>query len=534
MGYVLYKNFLEATRIGRTGMSQPQSPGRRRGSKKNRRSEDTGLRQIPWRRVVNPYRPVDIVSADEVEAIHQASLTILEEIGIDFHLAEARDLLAAAGAKVEPGGMRVRMDRHFVEEMVASAPSEFTLHARNPERDLVIGGNHVVFSTVSSAPNASDLENGRRPGTQADFRNFVRLAQSLNVVHFNGGYPVEAQDIPPEVRHLECLRDFVALSDKAFDVYSLSRAHILDAIEIARIGRGISAGQMEREPTCHTVVNTSSPLRIDGAMLWGVIEMARHNQAVCVTPFTLAGAMAPVTIAGALAQQNAEALAGIVLAQVVRPGAPVIYGGFTSNVDMRTGSPTFGTPEHVRATQVGGQLARRHGIPYRSSNVNTANCVDAQAVYESQMSLWGAVMGHANLIMHGAGWLEAGLCASFEKFIIDAEMLQLMAEYLIPVEVNDDTLALDAIREVGPGGHFFGAAHTRARYENAFYQPLISDWRIYETWNQAGALTATERAHGLYKRLLAEYQPPPLDPAIREELDAFVAKRTEEGGAPSY
>ncbi len=475
MVYVLERNMIEAMRIGRTGMNTPQSPGRRRGSRKKRKAEGGGRRQIPWRQVVNPYRPTEIVSADEVEAIHRASLTILEEIGVDFRLREARDLLAAAGAEVEPGSVRVRLDRHLVEELIARAPAEFTIHARNPGHDLTIGGNHINFATVASAPNASDLENGRRPGNQADFRDFVRLAQSLDIVHMNGGYPVEAQDIAPAVRHLECLRDFVVLSDKVFDAYSLSRPHILDAIEMTRIGRGISAARMEREPSLHTVVNTSSPLRIDGSMLWGIIEMARHNQPVCVTPFTLAGAMAPVTIAGALAQQNAEALAGIALAQVVRAGTPVIYGGFTSNVDMHTGSPTFGTPEHVRATQIGGQLARRHGLPYRSSNVNTANCVDAQAVYESQMSLWGAVMGHANLVMHAAGWLEAGLCASFEKFIIDAEMLQLMAEYLVPIEVNDQTLALDAIREVGPGGHFFGAAHTQERYQNAFYTSLISD-----------------------------------------------------------
>jgi trimethylamine--corrinoid protein Co-methyltransferase len=232
-----------------------------------------------------------------------------------------------------------------------------------------------------------------------------------------------------------------------------------------------------------------------------------------------------------LAQQNAEALAGLAFAQMVRPGAPVCYGGFTSNVDMKSGAPAFGTPEYTRAALAGGQLARRYRIPYRSSNANAANLVDAQAAYESEMSLWGAVMGYANIVMHAAGWLEGGLCASFEKMVLDAEMLQMMAEFLTPIVVDEETLALDAIREVGPGGHFFGAAHTLARYETAFYDPILSDWRNFESWEEDGARSATERAHDLYKQILADYKAPPLDAAIREELDAFVARRKEEGGA---
>jgi trimethylamine--corrinoid protein Co-methyltransferase len=241
--------------------------------------------------------------------------------------------------------------------------------------------------------------------------------------------------------------------------------------------------------------------------------------------------MAPVTLAGALALQNAEALAGIAFAQMVNPGAPCIYGGFTSNVDMKSGAPAFGTPEYARAAFASGQLARRYRLPYRSSNANASNVVDAQAAYESEMSLWGAVMGHANMVMHGAGWMEGGLCASFEKMMLDAELLQMMAEFLTPVAVNEETLALDAIREVGPGGHFFGAAHTLARYETAFYAPMLSDWSNFENWQDAGARTATERAHTLYKKILAAYEAPPLQAERREELDAFVARRKDEGGA---
>jgi trimethylamine--corrinoid protein Co-methyltransferase len=267
-------------------------------------------------------------------------------------------------------------------------------------------------------------------------------------------------------------------------------------------------------------------------MATGIIEMARLGQALCITPFTLAGAMAPVTLAGALVQQNAEALAGIVLSQLVRKGAPLIYGGFTSNVDLRSGSPAFGTPEYVRAAIIGGQLARRYGLPYRSSNVNAANAPDAQATWESMMSVWGAILGGVNLMLHGVGWLEGGLTASYEKYIIDAEILQGMAEALKPVAVDAGSIALEAMREVGPGGHFFGAAHTLERYRTAFYTPLLSDWQNFQQWAAAGGIDATRRANGVWKRLLAEYQQPPFDRARTEELDAFVERRCREGGAP--
>jgi trimethylamine--corrinoid protein Co-methyltransferase len=256
--------------------------------------------------------------------------------------------------------------------------------------------------------------------------------------------------------------------------------------------------------------------------------MARHGQPVCVTPFTLSGAMAPATIAGALVEQNAEALAGIALVQLTRPGSPALYGGFTSNVDMKSGAPAFGTPEYVKAALAGGQLARRYGIPYRSSNANAANAPDAQAAYESEMSVWGAVMGHANMVLHGAGWMEGGLTASFEKVIIDAEILQMMAEALRPIEVSEEAFGLQAIAEVGPGGHFFGSAHTLARYEDAFYAPLLSDWRNHEAWRAAGSATAARRANRLWKEILAAYEPPPLDPAIAEAVTAYVARRKEE------
>ena len=272
-----------------------------------------------------------------------------------------------------------------------------------------------------------------------------------------------------------------------------------------------------------TIVNTNSPLRLDIPMAEGLTAYAGAGQAVVVTPFTLSGAMSPVTIAGALAQQNAEALAVIALAQTINPGTPVIYGGFTSNVDMRTGAPAFGTPEYAQAVLAGAQLARRYRLPFRSSNVNASNAVDVQAAYESAMSLWACFSGHVNLLYQAAGWLEGGLTASFEKLILDAEMLQMMAAFVSPMAVSEESLGFAAMAEVGPGGHFFGAAHTLERYEDAFYQPLLSDWRNFETWREAGALDGTRRANAIWKELLKNYEQPPLDPAIREELEAYVA-----------
>ena len=487
-----------------------------------------GIPQLPWRRIRHPYRPLEVLNEEQLQRIHDASMTLLETQGLEFLSEEALDILARAGAEVDRGTRRVRFDRALVLDHVAKAPASAVLHARNPERDLVIGDGHLVFTSVGSAPNASDLDGGRRPGNFADYQNLVRLAQSLNIVHMIFGYPVEPTDLPVPTRHLDCQLAAIRLSDKVWRPYALGRERISDAIAMAAIARGVTKDELRRTPSVISNINTNSPMRVDGPMLDGLMELARWGQVVSVTPFTLAGAMSPVTIAGALAQQNAEALAVIAFVQMVAPGTPVIYGGFTSNVDLKTGAPAFGTPEYARAALAGGQLARRYGLPYRSSNANACTVPDAQAAYESMMSLWSAVMGHANLVLHAAGWMEGGLVASFEKMVIDAEMLQMMAETLVPLEVNDDTLALDAIREVGPGGHFFGAAHTLQRYETAFYQPILSDWRNFESWREAGSKTALERANGLWKQLLAEYQPPPLDPAIAEALDAYVARRKEE------
>jgi len=287
---------------------------------------------------------------------------------------------------------------------------------------------------------------------------------------------------------------------------------------------------LRQNPATLTVVNSNSPLRLDIPMGEGLCAMARAGQPVAMTPFTLSGAMSPVTIAGALTQQNAEALALIALAQIVAPGAPVLYGGFTSNVDMRTGSPAFGTPEYAKAQIASGQLARKYNVPFRSSNVTASNAVDVQAAYEGGMSLWSTIMGGVNLIEHAAGWLEGGLTASFEKLILDAEMLQMMKSFLDPLVVDADSRAVETIGEVGPGGHFFGTAHTLARFEGAFYEPMLSDWRNYENWQEGGAKTGTERANAIWKELLRTYEQPLLDESVDEALEAYVARRKEEIG----
>jgi trimethylamine---corrinoid protein Co-methyltransferase len=501
---------------------------------RNPRRTSGGIPRLPWRRIVNPFTPLEIISADQVEAIHRASLTILRDIGMEVLGTRALDLFEGAGVPVEredgargPAG-RVRFDPDHLEALVALAPSRFELHARNPERGLVFGDRHVVFGAVGGPAFVTDLDRGRRAGNAADMDAYVRVIGSLDIIHQEGGGPLEPTDLPVETRHLDMYRTFATLLDKPWQCLAFGSTVVDDAIEVACITRGIDRSAMVDRPSLMTIVNSNSPLRLDGPMSDGLIEMATWGQPVVATPFTLAGAMTPATLAGALAQQNAEALFMVALAQIVRVGAPMVYGGFTSNVDMRTGSPAFGTPEYVKGAIATGQLARRSGLPHRSSNVTGSAVVDAQAAYESEMSIWGSIMGGVSLLYQGAGWLEGGLTASFEKLILDAELLQQMAEVLVPFAVDDDALGLDAIAEVGPGGHFFGTAHTIERFETAFYQPMLSDWRNFETWQEDGERTATQRANRIWKQLLAEYEPPPLDPAAAEALDAFIGRRKRE------
>jgi trimethylamine--corrinoid protein Co-methyltransferase len=501
----------------------------RRGRRASAASQP--INQLPWEQPRMLLEPSRAVSDDQLESIHLKSLSVLEEIGMDVLLPEARDILARGGASI--CGERVRIGREIVEEALKTPPPEFTFYARNPAHNIQIGGKWIAFGPVGGPPNCSSLDDGRRPGTLADNSNFLKLSQFFNCIHTSGDGSVDALDIHPSVRHLHVMRNKVHFSDKVPFVYATGRERLLDSLEITRLARGISQEQMLQEPSAYTVINTNSPFKLDNPMAMGIIEMARRNQICVVTPFTLLGAMAPVTLAGALVEQNAEVLACLALSQLARPGAPFVYGSFTSNVDMKSGAPAFGTPEYMQACIIGGQLARRYRLPYRTSSTNAANCLDAQAAYETVFSLWGAIMGGGNLIVHAAGWMEGGLVASYEKFALDADLLQMIARFLRPVIVDEDTMALDAMLEVGPGGHFFGAQHTLARYATAFYQPMISDWRNNGQWVDAGSPRADQKANALWKKALAEYQEPLLDAAISEEIDLYVSRRVAEGGQPT-
>jgi trimethylamine--corrinoid protein Co-methyltransferase len=456
-------------------------------------------RSHPYRRLENPFEPQRVFSADQVAAVHDGALSILQGQGMKVLSPRARRLYAAGGADVDDASNMVRIDRALVAACLASAPRSFTLHSVEGAHHVPLHGRSIAFAPSSGAPNVMDIERGRRAGTLADFCDGMKMCQSLDVIQVLGSM-CEPQDIPPPLRHLEVIRAQLSLTDKIPFTFSRGMGQVADCFEALRIAHGITAKQFLDYPCTYSIINTNSPLQLDLPMADGIIDFATAGQVLMITPFTLAGAMAPVTIAGALTLAHAEALAGLVLAQLVRPGAPIVYGSFTSNVDMKSGSPAFGTPEYVKAQFGAGQMARHLGLPWRSSNATASNVPDAQAAYESQMSLWGALMGGCNFMLHAAGWLESGLSTSYEKFILDIEMLQMFAELFQPGDSP--------------------------------YTPLISDGRSFATWSADGAKSATIRAHGIWKDLLRDYVAPVRDQAISEELDAFVARRTVEGGAP--
>ena len=489
--------------------------------------------QMPWRIPVNPDRPIEPLGPEGVEAIHKGTMRILKDIGIEFLNPEAVSLLKKAGCKVT--GENVRMDEDFVMEMLGHAPESFTITPRNPDREVTMGGKHMLFVNVSSPPNAWDLERGKRSGDFETFKEFMKLTQYFNCIHIAGGYPVEPVDVHASVRHLDCLYEKLTLTDKVCHAYSLGAERVEDVMEMVRIAGGLSHSEFEAKPRMYTNINSVSPLKHDFPMLDGAMRMARRGQPVIITPFTLAGAMAPVTMAGAVTLSMAEGLAGAALLQYVNPGCPIALGTFTSNVDMKSGAPAFGTPEYMRATQMTGQMVRHYKVPLRSSGVCAANVPDGQSMWETSNSLWAAVQSRTNMVYHAAGWLEGGLIASPEKFVMDCEVLQMIQRYFEePIwATTEDDIAIDTIREVGAGGHYFGCQHTQDRYQSAFYQPFVSDWRNYEAWQADGSVWTPERAHRIYKQILAEFEAPEMNGAHLEELQRFVARRKQEGGAPT-
>lgn len=512
-------------------MTETPAPSRRR--ERTRAPRSTGPSLAPLPRLENRWAPLEILSAEQVERIITAAFRILEESGLEIRSAAAREAYRLGGAVVDEASQTVRLGRDVVQAHLANAPERFVLHARNPARHLHVGGNVVNFGPVNGAPHITDRERGRRYGDLEAFRNILQLTHALGVLHWQGGIVVEPVDLPVTTRHLAMYQAHIECSDIVWAARGIGGVQAEDALAMSAIEHGCTVEDLAVRPTLMTVTNVNSPRRVDEEILDNIMIMARHGQCVVITPFTLMGAMAPVTLAGALVQQTAEALSVVTLCQMLRPGAPCVLGGFTSNVDMRTGSPAFGTPEYVNAVLASAQIGRRLKIPVRTSAVNASPVVDAQSTYETAFSLQAAILSHSHLINHAAGWLEGGLSASLEKIVVDAELLRNWAEMLKPVSFNDDDLGVEAIKAVAAGGHFFGEAHTLARYESAFYRPLLSDWSNFENWTDAGAQNATERATAIWKKTLAEHVPPPIDSSVKEAIAEYVTRRREALGVTS-
>jgi trimethylamine---corrinoid protein Co-methyltransferase len=476
---------------------------------------------------VNKMPRYEILSEDAMETLDRGWRRIVSELGIEFLLEESLDDFRKAGQQVE--GQNVKLDPEFILEQVAKAPREFDIQARNPERSVHIGGDHMVFASVYGPPFVREGDT-RRDATMADFENFVKLSQSFPELDSPGGTIVEPNDTPLDSRHLDMVRALQTLSDKPYMGSVTSGPNAADTIRMSEILFG-GRESIEAVPASVSLINVNSPLRFDDRMLAALHEYVKANQAVIVTPFLLMGAMSPVSIPATLVQQMAEALAGIALTQLIRPGAPVIFGSFLSNTDMQSGSPSFGTPESGIGLLCTGQIARRFGLPFRSGGgLNASQTVDAQAAYEALMTLLPTFLAGTNYVMHSAGWLEGGLVSCYEKFIVDIELLRMLRHEFTPLEIDEESLAFGAHEEVGAGGHFLGAMHTLERFRECFYRPLLSSTENFDRWQRNGGRDATERAGELWRKTLDEYEQPALDDAIRAELDEFVARRRAELG----
>ena len=477
-------------------------------------------RKVPYYEVVGP---------EGLATIEHNADTILEEIGIDFlHDPESLEIFRAAGADVQ--GERVRFPRGMCRSIVqATAPRQFTQHARNPARSVEIGGPNTVFAPAYGSPFVHDLDKGRRYATIEDFRNFVKLAYSSNSLHHSGGTVCEPVDLPVNKRHLDMVHAHIRYSDKPFMGSVTHPERAQDSVELARIAFGdnfIDPLTGKPRTVMINLINANSPLTFDDTMLGAAKVYARANQATLITPFILSGAMSPVTVAGTAAQTLAEALAGMTLVQLVNPGAPVVMGSFASSMSMQSGAPTFGTPEPALVLYVMAALARRLGVPFRSGGGLCGSKIpDAQAASESANTLLPTCLAGVNFVLHTAGWLEGGLAMGYEKFILDVDQAGMMHTLLAGVDLSDNGQALEALREVGPGKHFLGCTHTQSNFETAFYRSPITDNNSYEQWLAEGSLDMAQRANTRWKRVLAEYQAPYLDEATEEALQDYIARR---------
>ena len=476
---------------------------------------------------VNRMPRYEILSEEAMATLDRGWRRIVSEIGVEFILPEAVEVFAAAGQKTEDA--KVWLDPDFVMEQVGKAPKEFDLQARNPEHTVRVGGDGMAFGSVYGPPFVRDGD-VRREATMADFENFCRLSQAFPQLDSAGGTICEPNDVPLDSRHLDMVLALQTLTDKPYMGSVTSGPNAADTIAMTELLLG-GREAIERTPAVISLINVNSPLRYDDRMLAAMFEYVRAGQPVVLTPFLLMGAMSPVSVPASLVQQMAEALAGIALAQLLRPGCPVVFGSFLSNTDMQSGSPSFGTPESAVGLLCTGQIARSFGLPWRSGGgLTSSQTADAQASYEAMMTMLPTFLAGANWVMHSAGWLESGLVSCYEKFIIDVEILRMLQEEFTPLEVDEASLAFDAHLEVGQGGHFLGAAHTLERFRDCFYRPLLSSTENFERWNRLGARDAATRAGEIWRATLEEYDQPALDDGIRAELDAYVIRRRAELG----
>ncbi len=500
-----------------------------RARRRGKEGDGKRLRQPDYRHLKHPFPPQSAFSEVEIARIHNSALKVLQELGIRVLLPEARDLFAAAGASIVED--MVFIGRDIVEAAIASAPKSFQLRAPNPERAQDYEQGTMMFMAGSGCPNANDMERGRRPGSLRDYEEALKLCQSFDVIHALGPN-VEPQDVPAHLRHYDITRAQVELCDKPLFLYARGRKQVQQTFELIQSALDLTSEDFRNHIWCNTIINTNSPRLVDNPMAQGIIDFARAGQLTIITPFCLAGAMAPITPAGALTLQHAECLAGIALAQITRAGAPVSYGGFSSNVYMKSGAPAYGTPEHLKMQLGGGQLARLIGFPWRSATGSASNTPDMQAALETTMGLWGCTLAHATLTIHAAGWLEGGLTFGYEKFINDVEGLQMLAELCRPPSASEAEIGFDAIAEVQPGGHFFQTAHTMERYQTEFYAPLVADLNNFGMWTETGAKTSAQRATDVWKRALREFKAPEGATERVERMIPLIEKGTASGGAP--
>ncbi|MEL6572090.1 MAG: trimethylamine methyltransferase family protein [Pseudomonadota bacterium] len=503
----------------------------RKRRRRQKGAEETPKRQVNYRQLRSPFPTMDVFSADEIANMHDTALRTLEELGMRVLLPEARKIFKAAGAQVDETTHMVKIGRDIVEAALKSAPTSITCKGAVPERDVLLELGTLVFQPASGAPHATDLERGRRPGSGQDFAELIKIVHHFDVFQMLPPV-VEPQDIPTNVRHYFTLETQVTNSDKVPFVYARGTPQVLESFEMLRDFRGLTDAAFKATPHTFTIINTNSPRTLDIPMAQGLIDFARFGQVSIITPFTLMGAMAPITVAGAITLSHAECLAGITLTQLANPGAPVCYGTFTSNVDMRSGAPAFGTPGHFQASLAAGQLARHLGLPWRSAAGSASNINDAQGANENQLGLWGCLMAGATVIIHAGGWLEGGLTTSYEKLVTDAEVLNMVAELCAGAQASADEIGFEnALSHVDPSGHFFAAPQTMERYNSEFYEPIVHDYANFGTWTERGAIDANARATEVWKGILSDGKVPQVDVDRRAALQADIAMRTAAGGA---